>query len=207
MKGRHILGSIILTRQSLSSVGKTIHKIGEDGKECHQQGVDSQHDGTFPGTCRRKEEVYCYEAYRTEENVLVQGKESLQGFRSKEVLAIIILVEAAVINAVEQTSHQESPPLGDDRTKRHAFHRHIASENQGERGDDVDHILSQRHHHRNACVLHTDVPACESIESEHGRRSPNTDIAVSASQLHDILLRCHRPQATRNDDFLKDEEQ
>ena len=56
-------------------------------------------------------------------------------------------------------------------------------------------------------VLHTDKPARESIESEHGRRSPDTDIAISAGQFYDISFRRHRPQSAADNPSLQDKEQ
>ena len=123
------------------------------------------------------------------------------------MLAIIILAQPAIVEPIEHACHQESPPLGDDRSERHTFYRHPADEDEHQRGYDVHHILRERYHHRNARVLHTDIPARESIESEHGGSSPDADIAVSASQLHDIRLWRHRPQSASDNPSLKDKEE
>ena len=123
------------------------------------------------------------------------------------MLAIIILAQPAIVKPIEHACHQESPPLGDDRAERHALYRHPANKDEYQGGNDVHHILRQRHHHRDTGVLHTDKPACESIESEHGRRSPDTDIAVSAGQFHDIRFRRHRPQSAADNPSLQDKEQ
>ena len=123
------------------------------------------------------------------------------------MLAIIILAQPAIVEPIEHASHQKSPPLGDDRSECHTFYRHPADEDEHQGGYDVHYILRERHHHRNARVLHTDIPARESIESEHGRRSPDTDIAISAGQFHDIRFRRHRPQSAADNPSLQDKEQ
>lgn len=123
------------------------------------------------------------------------------------MLAIIILAQPAIVEPIEHACHQESPPLGDDRSECNTFYRHPADEDEHQRGYDVHHILRERYHHRNTGILHTDIPARESIESEHGGGSPDADIAVSASQFHDIRIRRHRPQSASDDPFLKDKEQ
>jgi hypothetical protein len=87
----HVSGSIILAAQRLCRIGKTIHKIREDGKERHQQRIHSQHDGTLPGTCRRKEEVDCHQTEGAEKDILIEREKLLQRFGSKEMPAIVIL--------------------------------------------------------------------------------------------------------------------
>ena len=97
--------------------------------------------------------------------------------------------------------------MGYDRSERHTFYRHTADKDQQQRGYDVHHILCQRYHHRNARVLHTDKPARKSVESEHCRGSPDTDITVSSCQFHDIRFRRHRPESAAYQPFLENEEQ
>ena len=123
------------------------------------------------------------------------------------MLAIIILAQPAIIKPIEHACHQESPPLSDDRSECHALYRHPANKDEHQGGNDVHHILCQRHHHRDAGILHTDKPAGESIESEYRRCSPDADIAVSAGQLHHIRFRRHRPQSASDEPSLKDKEQ
>ena len=46
----YVIHEAELMNESLGSIRKAIHEIGEDGKERHQQRVDSQYQGTFPGS-------------------------------------------------------------------------------------------------------------------------------------------------------------
>ena len=123
------------------------------------------------------------------------------------MLSEIILAQPAIMKTEKQTRHEETPPLGDDRTESHALHRHLAHEDQQQRSDDIHHILRQRNHHRNTGVLHTDKPSRKPIQTQYGRSTPDADIAVSAGKLHHISLRRHRPEATPNEPFLEHEEQ
>ena len=79
----HVSGSVILAAQRLCRIGKTIHKIREDGKERHQQRIHSQHNGTLPGTCRRKEEVDRHQTEGAEKDILIERKKNASAVRQQ----------------------------------------------------------------------------------------------------------------------------
>ena len=109
-------------------------------------------------------------------------------------MIIILFCPTAIVKPIEHACHQKSPPLGDDRAERHAP-TVILQTKTSTREATMFTILRQRHHHRDTGVLHTDKPARESIESEHGRRSSDTDSNICGPvPRHPLRDIAHSPQ-------------
>ena len=71
----------IATGQRLSRIGKTIHQIGEERKELHQQRIDGKHRIAHSGGCGGKKRVDDNDARGTQKYVAIDFKEGEQSIQ------------------------------------------------------------------------------------------------------------------------------
>ena len=67
--------SVIFSTQGLSCISKSVHHVGEECEECHQQSVHRQQHVALPCTRRRKEQVYRHQANRPQEQIEIGMEE------------------------------------------------------------------------------------------------------------------------------------
>ena len=67
--------SVIFSTQGLSCIGKSVHHVGEECEECHQQSVHRQQHVALPCTRRRKEQVYRHQANRPKKQIEIGMEE------------------------------------------------------------------------------------------------------------------------------------
>ena len=75
-KGCFIPSADITPRQSLACIGKTIHDIGKERKQLHQQRINSQNDITLFCTRRSKKCSNRHQTKRTKENIAIHLEEA-----------------------------------------------------------------------------------------------------------------------------------
>ena len=67
--------SVIFSTQGLSCIGKSVHHVGEECEECHQQSVHRQQHVALPCTRRREEQVHSHQADRPQEQIEIGMEE------------------------------------------------------------------------------------------------------------------------------------
>ena len=112
-----------------------------------------------------------------------------------------------IVSPEQSQGHQESRILGDDRPQGYAFYLHAEAVDQRQRGQDIDDVLSDGDHHRDARVLHADIPAGETIQPQYRRCAPNDDVEIDGGAGHHVIRRSYQPEHQPLQRHLQHDEQ
>ena len=74
--------------------------------------------------------AFCHQTNRSQKYVAIEREEMLERFYGKKPSLEVISSQTTIIDSSQDYGHEESPPLGDDRTQRHTFHREMTPEEQ-----------------------------------------------------------------------------
>ena len=185
--------AIVPSGQCFACVGKAIHEVAEEREQLHEQCVDGQCQCPLCRTGRSEVEVDGHETQRAQEDVAVDGEETVPGERAvgwsgfRRWLRLVGLIGY-------RPSQQEAKPLGHYRTCGYARDTQAEPEDQRGRDGNVDDVLRDGHHHGSARVLHADEPARQRVESQHGGCSPDADVEVGQAESGHIGGRLHEPE-------------
>ena len=91
-------------------------------------------------------------------------------------------------------SHQHTGILRYHGAQGDALNLHAEAIDQRQTGQNVHHILHDTHKHRDTGVLHTDEPARQAIESQHGGSAPDDDVKIGRCVWRHIGRRSHQPE-------------
>lgn len=114
--------------------------------------------------------------------------------------------QVSIVAYPQAYSHQETGLLGYQRAQRHALHLQSAHIYQAEAGGDVHQVLCDCDGHRDAGVLHADVPAGQAVEAQHGGGAPDADMEIGLGQFLDFLRGMDEEEGHFPDGDLEDDE-
>ena len=174
-KGCFIPSADITPRQSLACIGKTIHDIGKERKQLHQQRINSQNDITLFCTRRSKKCSNRHQTKRTKENIAIHLEEATHSDLIHDLMPANTNIQPLPIKYEPQEySHPEASILSDQRSRRNPLHLHAEHKDEDQARHDIHDILGDRNKHRETGILHSDKPSLETIHRQYSRSPPNT---------------------------------
>ena len=205
----------ILATERFARVGKSIHEVGEQQEELQKKRIDRQNHLSLPRTRRGEEHIDRHHEQRTDKDVTIHLEERTHPtaltHHSTDCLKPRTLVlqfphNLAIVSHAEQEIDQKSAPLCNDGAQRYTFDLHAQSEHQDQRCNDIHHILGNGNKHRNARILHPYIPARQTKESKHSRRTPYTYIKIGGCQGAHVCVRLHQQKSQFTNRQLKEED-
>jgi hypothetical protein len=111
----------------------------------------------------------------------------------------LALPKGAIPFEEEEYGHKECHPLSQECAIGNSLDTHMESVYEHYTGQDIEHILSYSHKHRDTRILHAYVPPIENEESQAGQCSPYADIKICASKGIYLCLGMDIPQGNISD--------